>query len=65
MDIQGNDAAPFYSRYFYSWVGTEHCSFLDVKINKLGESKWQATFQVIRDDGKVFDKFAITRNSSE
>ena len=62
MDVLGNNLPPFYSRFFYNWAGTNHFSFLDVDIKKISENNWQATFQVIRDDGKVFDKFFITRN---
>ena len=61
MDIQDIDSAPYYSRYFYDWVGEEHFSFLDVQINNLKNGQWQAIFQIIRDDGKCFDRLSIIR----
>ena len=65
IDINDNDGEPFYSRYFYDWVKADSYSFLDVDIEKLGEKNWQATFQIIRDDLKMFDKFSIVRESAD
>lgn len=62
MDILGNDAPPYYTVYFYDWAGDHTlCSFYDVDIIHRGKGFWQATFQVVRSDGKIFDTFSIDR----
>ena len=61
MNILNNDSAPYYTRYFYDWAESDHYSFLDIDIKNLQNGNWKATFQVIRDDGKCFDRFSITR----
>ncbi len=65
MDIHNNNSAPFYTRYFYDWAGLDHFSFLDVDIKNLNNGKWEAMFQVIRDDGKYFDRFSIIREVAD
>jgi hypothetical protein len=61
MDITGNDAPPYYTRYFYDWQGTDHASFIDVSIRPLGEGQWEAGLQFMRDDGQIFDPIALRR----
>lgn len=61
MDVTGNDGAPFYTTYFYDWAGTEHTSFYQIDIEPLGDGRWRARFQLVRDDERVFDSFEIER----
>ncbi|HID72456.1 TPA: hypothetical protein EYP38_00825 [Candidatus Micrarchaeota archaeon] len=61
MDITGNDGPPYYTRYFYDWAGTDHVSFVDLSIDPIGPGRWKAHFQIIRDDGEIFDPFSLER----
>lgn len=61
MDITGNDGPPYYTQYFYDWAGTDHVSFVDISIDPLGHGQWKAHFQIIRDDGEIFDPFSLER----
>lgn len=67
MDITGNNAAPFYTAYFYEWSGNDsYSSFTDVDVAWVSSSsKWRATFQVVRTDAagntSTHDAFWIER----
>ena len=62
MDITGNDGAPYYTKYFYSWAGNDSLSsFWDINIVNEGDNKWRADFQIVRSDGSTFDSFSIER----
>jgi len=62
MDILENDSEPYYTRYFYDWDERDLFSFIDVDIKNNKDGTWQASFQVIRNDGKCFDHISIIRN---
>ena len=68
MDITGNNAAPFYTAYFYSWAGNDdYASFTDVDITWMSaNSKWRATFKIVRTDAagntSTYDEFWIERS---
>ena len=62
MDIQENDSSPYYTTYFYDWMGTTLMSFLDVNIQALGGGDYQATFTTVRSDGHQADRFILTRS---
>jgi len=68
MDITGNDAAPFYTAYFYEWAGNDaYASFTDVDIAWIGANrKWRATFKVVRTDAagntSTHDEFWFERS---
>ena len=68
MDITGNNAAPFYTAYFYAWAGNDlFASFTDVDIAWMSASKkWRATFKIVRTDvagnTSTYDEFWIERS---
>ncbi len=64
MDILGNDAAPFYSTYFYDWAGTAERSFLDIEIAPRGDGQWEAAFRTMQTDGDVYDAFSLFRRDA-
>jgi hypothetical protein len=61
----GNDGkAPFFTRYFYSWPGrNDLASFLLVTLEPKNGDVWEATFEVMRTDGKRFDKTVLQRRA--
>ena len=62
MDRNDNDAAPFYTTYYYDWAGDNSlASFLDINFVNLEDGTWRADFQIVRNDGKNFDKFSLVR----
>jgi hypothetical protein len=56
---------PYFSKYFYDWAEkpAKYFSFLNVTITKNKDGNWQAVFDVIRTDGKKFDKVIINRKN--
>ena len=56
---------PYFSKYFYDWAESpaNFFSFLNVDITKQEDGNWQAAFDVIRTDGKKFDKVIINRKN--
>ena len=68
MDITDNNAAPYYTAYFYSWAGNDsYASFLDVNVAwNSANSKWHTTFKVVRTDAagntSTYDEFWIERS---
>ena len=62
MDILNNNAAPFYTVYYYTWAGNDTlCSFLDVDIAYQGLGLWQATFTTRRSDDTAHDTTILQR----
>jgi len=66
MDILGDDAAPYYTTYFYDWEHTDYRSFLDINFVNLGNGIWRADFRTMRvddagADAGTFDEFSLTR----
>jgi hypothetical protein len=61
MSIKQNNGPPFFTMYFYDWAGTEHCSFLQAQVENRGGGLWMARFQIVREDGAVFDDFSFIR----
>ncbi|MCE9612658.1 MAG: right-handed parallel beta-helix repeat-containing protein [Lentisphaerae bacterium] len=52
MDITENNAAPFFTAFYYSWAGlVDYFSFLDVDVAwNASSDAWRATFKVVRTD---------------
>ena len=62
MDITGNDAAPFYTTYFYSWGGDDTlASFIDMDFINRQDGTWRVDIKVVRNDGQTFDAFSLVR----
>lgn len=62
MSVRGDGKPPFFRRFFYSWAGKrELTSFLLVTVKKKKRDRWKATFEIMRSDGKRFDKVVIIR----
>lgn len=62
MSVHGDGRPPFFTQWFYPWAGDDtRCSYLEATVHRLDESTWSATFQVVRDDGRVFDRITFER----
>lgn len=65
MDITGNNAAPFYTTYFYRWGGNNAlASFIDMNFINLQNGTWRVDFEIVRSDGQTFDAFSLVRTDN-
>lgn len=61
MTIPGS-AKALYTKWFYTWSGNNSlASFLEVKIKNNNDGTFTAIFEIVRSDGKRFNKFSIKR----
>ena len=64
MSTAGDGSAPYFTTWFYSWPGQNNlASFLEVRLQPTSGTHWQATFEVVRSDGKRFDKTVLQRRA--
>lgn len=62
MDITGNNAAPFFTTYFYHWAGDDSLtSSIDINFVNLHDGTWRADFLIVRSDGDMYDPFSLIR----
>lgn len=65
MTIPGSGGKAFYTKWYYKWGGDNSlASFVEIQIKNNNDGTFTAVFEIVRSDGKRFNKFSIKRQKT-